>query len=749
MIDFKKLTYGTTLPAGRTYSTIIGDFDFETYSPAGFVFNIDTQKFELLKGASKYGLPTVGMHVYTEHPEADVLCMAYDLKDGNGRRLWKPGDDLPQDLFYFLNEGKLLEAWNVGFEICVWQNICVSKYGFPNLPLNQLRCASAKSRAFALPKSLADAGLVVNITNQKDKRGEQVLKIFSVPRNYTEKRKYHRTYPQDDADNAKILYEYNLRDIEAEAELSSIIPDLNDFELKFWQIDQEINRNGVSVDMEAVDAAIYLVEEIYIKYNREINDLTEGKVTSGSQLPALKKWLEYRLHKSINCLDAEAVEIFLQSDIPQDVRKVLELRRLLNSASVKKLYALKNRISKDNRLRDLFIYHSARTGRAAGAGVQPQNLPNSGPSVEKCKCSVYYSSELILCPNCGLQSFVAKTKEWNSEAMGQVINILKHRNLTFLEDFYPNPIQAISSCLRGMFIAKEGHDLICSDYSAIEAVVLAELAGEEWRREVFRTHGKIYEMSASKITGVPFEKFMEHRQKTGNHHPLRKKVGKVAELASGYGGWIGAWRQFGADDFFEDETALVTAIKKWRNANPKICEFWGGLRYGTTDDYYGIEGMAILATLNSGCEFSYRDIKYCRIDDILYCELPSGRFLAYHKPQLTMDPIRNKWQLSYEGWNTNPKNGKTGWVRMNTYGGKLTENIVQAVSRDILANAIINLHTKNYPVVLHVHDEIVCEVSENFGTVDEMQTIMSIMPSWAHDWPVKASGGWRAKRYSK
>jgi DNA polymerase len=299
-----------------------------------------------------------------------------------------------------------------------------------------------------------------------------------------------------------------------------------------------------------------------------------------------------------------------------------------------------------------------------------------------------------------------------------------------------------------MFIASPGHDLICSDYSAIEAVVLAALSGEQWRLDVFNTHGRIYETSGSKIGGVSFETLIEYKKSTGQHHPLRK-LGKTAELASGYQGWLGAWKAFNADSFMSEDE-IEQAILAWRAASPMIVEMWGGQPNWKRDEYYGLEGMAILAVMNPGVTYDFRGISYVVKQNILYCRLLSGRYLVYHKPCLQINHERNdSYQLSFEGYNSNPNNGSIGWIRMPTYGGKLTENVVQATARDILAEAIVKLEKANYPVVLHVHDEIVSEIPENFGSIEEFENIMSQPPMWAYNWPIKASGGWRAKRYGK
>lgn len=742
------LPAGTVLRAGLGTSEVIPDFDFETYSPAGFEWDVTLNKY---RPSKKRGLELVGVARYTEHPEAEVLSLAYDLKDGLGKRLWVPSEILPvlpDDLLDHVESGGLLEAWNSSFEHWVWTNICVPKYGFPPIKLTQLRDAAAKARAFALPGSLQKAGEVLDIFKKKDTEGKRLIMKFSIPRNPTKGNPHRRNYLSEEKEDAQKLFQYNLRDIEAEAELSSKIPDLTPDELEFWLCDQAINFRGVQIDIEMVESCLSIIRQAENKYNSEIQILTNYEVSAVTEVQKLKKWLsKFNVHT--DSLDEEAVDELLKNQmLSPPVRRALEIRSLMGSSAVKKLHAMKNLRTSKGRVHDLFIYHSARTGRAAGSGFQPQNLPNSGPDTKLCECGRFYSLHLPVCCWCG--SKTAKVKEWSREAAEVALETIKPGQLSLVEYYWSNPIKIIYGCIRGLIISAPNKDLICSDYSAIEAVVLAALAGEQWRMEVFRTHGKIYEMSASKITGVPFDEFIRHKKETDQHHPLRKTVGKVAELASGYQGWIGAWKQFGADEFFSDDE-MKKAILAWREASPMIVQFWGGQtnRWGNYE-YFGLEGSAVQAVMNPGTEFSYRGISYIVNQDVLYCKLLSGRYLTYHKPRLSPSDRRpGTVSLSFEGYNTNPKNGSIGWIRMNTYGGKLTENVVQATARDILAHAIVNLEKANYPIVLHVHDELIAEVPEGFGSVEEFESIMAKLPEWAKNWPVRATGGWRGKRYGK
>ncbi|HWI02415.1 MAG TPA: hypothetical protein VNT52_01055 [Acidimicrobiales bacterium] len=748
------LPAGAQLVAGMGRATVLADMDFETYSEAGFCWNDGLQKWESPPGASqgKKGLGVVGAAVYAEHPSTEVLSLYYDLKDGRGRRHWRPGMAPPFDLFAHVSGGGLIEAWNVGFERWIWEKVCVPRYGWPPIPHAQYRCAMAKSRAHALPGSLDKAGAVLALTNQKDKDGDRLLKKFSQPRNPTKKDPRTRIRPDEDAEDGARLYAYNERDIVAEAEASSRCPDLEGEEFEFWLADQAINWRGVQIDVEGVRNCIEIIEQAHSRYNGELYQLTGGEVARASELAKLQAWFA-RYGVYLDSLDEEAVdEALKRPNLPPWAKRPLEIRKAVGSAAVKKVFAMNLQATRAGRLHDLFSYHAARTGRATGNGPQPTNLPNSGPDVMLCGCGRHFGKRHTVCPWCGVpQPPGKKPIEWGAPAVVDALAVIATRSLDMVEWFFHDAMAAVSGCLRGLFTSAPGHDLICADYSAIEAVVLAEVAGEEWRREVFKTHGKIYEMSASKITGIPFDEFMRHKKETGQHHPMRKKVGKVAELASGYQGWVGAWKAFGADEFFTEQE-MKDAILAWRAASPAIVEFWGGQQRrtpaGWVPEMYGVEGMFVSAILNPGHTYRFRGFEFTMRGDAVYLRLLSGRYLTYHRPRLRPSD-RGGLAISYEGWNTNPKNGPVGWIRMDTWGGRLTENIVQAVARDVLRHAIVNLERAGYGVVLHVYDEIVAEVPEGWGSVEEFERIMGAMPPWCADWPIKAAGGWRGKRYRK
>lgn len=746
-----------TRRAGLGITTVRPDFDFETYSEAGFVWNAGRRKWESPAGAAagKKGLPVVGAAAYAQHPSTEVLCLAYDLKDGTGRHFWHPGMPPPQPLLDFVARGGEVEGWNVAFEWWIWNEVCVRRYGWPPLAQEQTYDAMAKARAFALPGSLGKVSDVLALSRKKDPGGDRLLKKFSMPRNPTKADGRLRIVPNfdDPADgDAQRLKAYNLRDIEAEFEASWRIPDLQPLELQVWRTDQRINRRGMATDLPAIDGAIRIIGQASEQYGRELKELAGCYPT---ELQRLRGWLGAQgLH--LETMDEDAIEAaLLDPSIPAPCRRALEIRQAVGSASVKKVFAMRNQVARGGRLHDLYTYHGAHTGRPTGNGPQPTNLPRSGPDCWECAhCGHHHNTPGAACPWCFTPfDRSAKRKEWSPEAMEDAITIATTGSLPAMEWFFGDAMHALAGTLRGLFVAPPGCDYISSDFSAIEGVVTAALANEQWRLDVFRSHGMIYEMSAAKIIGEPFEAFIEYKKVHKKHHPARQGVGKVAELALGFGGWINAMKAFGAGKYLPTDEKIKETILAWREASPAVVHLWGSQRNGLT----GLEGGIIQALRHPGqivpvhrLDGGLTGVSYTYADDVLYAILPSGRHLTYHRPRIrsTGDSWRGD-QVSYEGWNTNPKNGLPGWIRKDIYGGRATENVVQAVARDIQMNAIELLEAKGYPVVMHTYDEIVSEVPAGFGSVKELEATMATLPEWAKGWPIKADGGWRANRYRK
>lgn len=767
-IDAHTLLSGTLIEVGPGFSTVLPDLDFETYSEAGYIWYDGSRKWGKLAGATKYGLQATGAAAYAAHPSTEVLSLSYDLKDGRGPRLWLPTMPLPYELFAHVAKGGLLEAWNCSFEWWVWHKVCV-RMGWPPLPFQQLRDAPAKARAFSYPGKLALAADVSGAATTKDKEGTRLLKKFSVPRNPTKTNPATRIRPEDDYIDASGLYNYNLTDIAAEAAVSAICPDLNHDELLFELCTRAMNIRGVAIDMETVTAGVKILDQALERYDSELKGLTGGIVERASQDKKLKEWLVNTQNVRTISVDKENRERLLKrEDLPSPARRALEIVGLVGSASVKKLYAIL-RQSVNGILHDLFIYYGARTGRDTGADVQPQNLPKAGPNLRWCEndgCGKPYGTHRATCPYCGTSEAFSRPEPWSWRAVEHAVAVLRTGSLDAVESVFGDALLTISGCIRGLFQPAPGNDFICSDYSSIEAVVTGMIAGERWRVEAFRRKEDIYLASAAQMMKRPPGFYEEYRAKHNAKHPDRQKIGKPAELGLGFGGWINAWYNFDkSGTFTEDE--VKRNILAWRAASPMIEELWGGQVRGKPwaperFELYGLEGAAIAAVQNPGQCFSYRGISYGVKDDVLYCNLPSGRNLVYHSPRLhPSDRWDGQVSLTYEGYNSNANMGPVGWIRIDTYGGRLTENTVQAIARDFLRDAVIRLERAGYKVVLRVHDEIVVEVPEGTGSIEEVERLMSELPEWAlawgriwsvdgdPTWPIRAAGGWRGKRYRK
>ena len=682
--------------------------------------------------------------------------MCYGPHGVTPRRRWRPGDPPPQDLFDYIAAGGVIVAHNAMFERAIWHYQCRRRYGWPELPFYQMRCSMATARVNSLPGKLEELATVLG-GPPKDSEGKRLLKKFSVPRDATKKDARRWIEPADEPDEFAALQRYCDSDVDAEDGATDRMSPMTPNELLFWWIDQEINWRGLGTDTAGVTACIEILRQALARYGEECKRITGLEAT---QLQALRGWLAGRgLH--LATMDAESIDGALEpgaTPLPPDVRRVLEIRQLIGSASVKKLFAMQLQASSDGRLRNLIVHHGARTGRPTGEGAQPLNMPRGGPAVRWCpSCTKPHRPDRDVCPWC-CEASTGPVRKWNVTAVDPALEIMALGSLDLVEHYFGDAVDVIIGCLRGLFVAAPEHELIASDYSAIEAVVIAMLAGEQWRIDLFRERGPLYLMSASKITGRTLQFYLDYKAQHGEDHEDRQKKGKVAELAGGFGGWIGAWLAFGATG---TEQEIKREILAWRDGSPAIVEYWGGQFRGMPWDrdrrpeLYGVEGHAIRALQNPGIVFTFRGIDFQvrptpAGTSALYIKLLSGRELTYHAARLVRSDRReDELSILYWTWNSNTKYGPLGWVPMSTFGGRLTENIVQATAHDILRHGIIGLRAAGYPTVLHVYDEIVCEVPAGSGSVEDVERIMSNMPAWAQGWPVYAAGGWRGRRYRK
>lgn len=744
-----KIRAGQRFGAGVGLSTAVPGGDYETYSEAGYVWDEDALKWGSLPGLSNQdrGLKAVGAHNYIRHPSFEVLSLSYDLLVGTDVTLWVPPFDLrhiddrrhgladqhhPWDLLHHVEDGEPLEAWNAMFEYLVWNLYCVPKWGWPRLKIEQMHCAMAKSRVSAYPGELDEAGRLLKLVNQKDPIGKTLIRKLTVPKNPTKKDGALRWTPFTATEDFQKFYAYNKQDVRAELEASLKLPDLSPHERQVWLADFRINLRGMQINLKSVDDCISIIEQAFLKYNSRLQAITNGFVKSASEVQKILQWCELQ-GVTLNGLDEEALIEFFKLEmrsIPANVVEVIRIRQTLAYGSVKKLYKMRAQATPEGRIHDQYVYHGAHTSLWNGRSVQPANL---------------YSGKLH-----------------KPDEVREALGVIATRSLEAVEAIYGDALEVVADCLRSMICAKPGHDLISSDYSAIQAVVLAAMFGEEWRLEVFRTHGKIYEMTVADLTGISVYDVISHKKRTGEHHPYRQQYGKIPELSAGFGAWIDGWKQFGADKFFTD-AEIKSLILKWRAKSPMIVEGWGGqTRYKFTDyereELYGLEGAAIKAVKYPGECYAYRGIAYQMHEDVLYCRPPSGGYIRYHAPRLDVSSknYARPWELdmSYEGWNTNATKGRPGWQRMSLYGGILTQNADSHMCREIQAGAIIRLEDAGYPVVMHTHDEDVAEVLKGWGSVEEMEQLMTPTEEWARTpdgrpWPVAPKGGWRCDFYGK
>jgi DNA polymerase len=731
--------------------------DFETYSEAGYCYNRKTKKVTGTGSQGKGGLPATGTPVYAEHPSTDIICLSYQLGDGPTKR-WTPMHPAPVELLEHVALGRPVSGWNITFEFYIWNMVCVRRFGWPALRIEQCYCSMAKSRRFSLPGGLGACAKVLGSDQQKDKEGTRLIQKLCRPHTPTKARDGVRWTADLAWDDYLAMFEYCDQDVRTEASLAKCIPDLTEYERSTWLVDQTINVRGVQVDVRSLDDCLEILRQAESKYTHELQVLSEGAVRSVNENVNFLAWLQKEGVNAPN-MQKETVDSLLKSEnLPPVARRALEIRQTLGLANVKKLHILKRQVSRDGRLRDQYMYCGAdRTGRASAGGVQLQNITGRGPASYTCDDCGTLFGPVDACPTCGNSVGIEPRGEWDIDAVEQALRDIQKKDLANVERTWGSrPVELLCGVLRGLFVARSGHRFICCDFSAIEAVVLACLSRCQWRVDVFNTHGEIYLMSAAKITGKSIEEYRAFKKKTGSHHADRK-IGKIAELSCGYSGWVGAWRNFDKSD--RSDAEIKEIILKWRADSPEIVDFWGGQyrwcgpgKWDYRYELFGLEGAAIMAIKNPGQRYHVHDISYVVANDVLYCTLPSGRNLHYHRPRLVPAEDRLKRgpleQIVFEGWNSNPQKGPKGWIVMETYGGRLAENCTQAVAADIQFDAIKRLEASGYPVVMHTHDEAIAERLKGEGSWQEMAAIMSQRPTWANWWPIKADG-WEHKRYRK
>ena len=617
-----------------------------------------------------------GVYAYADSPAFEVLLFAYSF-DGEETEIidLAQGEVLPSEVeAAIFDEGIVKTAFNANFE-----RTCLSKYFGRQLSPKSWHCSAVQAAMLALPRSLEDVGAVLGLEKQKMKEGKELIKYFCMPCKPTKVNGGRmRNLPCHAPEKWELFKTYCKRDVDVEKAVRYKLRNfpIPESEMEVYRLDQEINDRGVLADRKLVEQAVagdLLHKEIVTKRAYELTGLENP-----NSVAQIKGWLGGR-GVEIDSLSKKAVaEMIEESD--GEVEELLRLRLLMAKTSVKKYEAIERSVCSDGRVHGLLQFYGAnRTGRWAGRLVQVQNLPQN------------HLQDLELARN--------------------LVKLGRFEDVELLYDSTP---RVLSELIRTAFIPKPGCRFLVADFSAIEARVLAWLSGEQWRLDVFASHGKIYEASASAMFHVPIEEITKGS-------PLRQK-GKISELALGYGGSVGALTSMGALDMGLKEEELPSLVSAWRSANPHITKFWWDV------------DAAVIKTFTEKKKTRVGRITFEYKSGILFAELPFGRSLAYVKPRMAVNKFGRKG-LTYEGIGESGK-----WCRIETYGPKLVENIVQGTARDILAEAMLGLKKKGFDIVMHIHDEAVLEVPEGISSVEEVCGIMAQQPRWAEGLPLRADG---------
>lgn len=645
------------------------------------VLNIDVETFsgtDLLKS---------GVYKYVEDPDFEILLFAYSI-DGAPVEivdLASGFDEMPQEVLEALtNPNVLKKAYNANFE----RTTTAKHFGIETDP-KQWRCTAVDASTVGLPGYLDGVAKALKLDLQKDATGKSLIKYFSLPCKATKVNGGRtRNYPHHDFEKWQQYVDYCIRDVEVEMAIGKRIEPLLDigcendvFEQKLWALDQRIVDTGVLIDRQLASNAVIVYEEVAETMTKRSKELTG--LANPNSTAQLGKWLKEQDFELPNLQKETILDAFNDTALMSaEVEEVLRIRQEMSMSSVKKYTAILEAICSDDRVRGILqFYGASRTGRWAGRIIQPQNLPRAYlPDYDVARAA------------------------------------LRTGDADWFEMLYDNVPYALAAMIRTMIIAPLGKVLAVSDFSAIEARVIAWLAGEKWRLEVFQTHGKIYEASAAQMFGIPIESI-------GKGSPYRQK-GKVSELALGYQGGKGALIQMGALDMGLEEDELQDLVDAWRAANPKIKQLWNDVDKAATEAV----SKKTSVKFHSGITFYYSE-------GALFIKLPNGRKLVYWNARLEPHKTFSKDVIAYEGIDSKTKQ----WTKLNTYGGKLVENIVQAIARDCLAENMVRLDEAGYSdIVMHVHDEVVIEADEN--SIAEIEEIMGRPIDWAPGLPLEADG---------
>ena len=634
---------------------------------------------------SSVDLAKSGVYKYAESPDFEVMLFGYSVDGAPAKVIdLACGEKIPKEILSALTDNSVIKcAFNANFERVCLSRMLGLKTGLFLSP-KSWHCTMVWSAYLGLPLSLSGCGAVLNLDKQKLTEGKELIKYFCTPCNPTKANGGRtRNLPTNAPDKWEMFKQYNARDVDAEIGIQNALINhpVPSFIWDEYQIDQQINDNGVAIDIPLVEAAL------------DINSVSETHLTAAlkqhtgldnpNSVLQMKEWLASN-GVAIDTLGKKAVADLIKT-APPKLKTVLALRQQLAKSSVKKYQAMQNAVCTDGRARGMFQFYGAnRTGRWAGRLIQMQNLPQN-----------------------------------HLPELAEARDLIKTRNYESVKAIYPDVPDTLSQLIRTSFVAEGDSRFIVSDFSAIEARVIAWLAGEEWRQEVFAQGKDIYCASASQMFGVPVEK-------GGINGHLRQK-GKIAELALGYGGSVGALKAMGALDMGIPEDELQPLVDSWRMANPNITKLWWEV------------DSAVLTAVQNRCSTETHGITFTYRSGMLFITLPSSRNLVYPKPRIGLNTFGSQC-VTYEGLGATKK-----WDRLESYGPKFVENIVQGIARDILAYSMQNL--KETKMVMHIHDEIVIEAPPSLS-LEEVCERMGQTPPWAEGLLLRADG-YETKFYRK
>jgi DNA polymerase len=633
----------------------------------------------------------VGVYRYAEDPSFKIILFAYAWDDQPVTVLDTyydafPGESIPADVWKALTSPDVLKiAHNANFEY-----VCIGTYFGLGLDLRQWFCTMVAAAYLGLPLGLDKVGQVLGLVHQKDAKGKALIQFFCKPCKPTKKNGGRTTNePTDDPEKWEDFKYYNGQDVRVECEILkyvSRLPGLPDIEREYWVQDQVINGTGITIDRGFIEAAIEVNDRLVEEVRQEIIDITG--ISNPNSPVQLKAWLKKKLGQDVKSIGKEYLADAVDNDLlPDDVARVLELRAIGSKTSTSKYGTMLDYVGSDGRIRGLLQFYGAnRTGRYSGRGVQIQNLKRT------------------------IKGNLEVAKEAVRKGVAELL--------------YDDVPDLISKLVRTALVAAPGKSLAVSDFSAIEARVVSWIAGEEWQLEVFRTHGKIYEATAANMFHVPIEMVTKGSD-------LRGK-GKVASLALGYQGSVGALITMGALREGLTEPELPAIVSAWRSANPHIVKLWR--------DVQDAAKHVIKNKTSYVLRKPYCTLKFSFERGYLFITLPSGRRLAYYGAAVEGSKI-TYWGLDQV---------KKIWVKMDAYGGLLTENITQAIARDCLCNAMYGIGKYDIPILMHIHDEIVAEADDDKAeaTLEVMNEVMAVSPVWAKGLPLKGDG-YVSKYYRK